>query len=77
MGFEMNLYIVQEYLGVLLMLAVSTAIILVFAVAFVIFQEGIRRAMLWGKTDSRSTFRSPEVPSALIAKKRVRFQLTR
>ena len=48
-GFEMNLYIAQEYLGVLLVLAVSIAILLVFAVAFVVVQEGIRRAMLWGK----------------------------
>ena len=73
----MNLYIAQEYLEVVLILAVSIAILLVFAVAFVVIQEGIRGAMLWGKTDSRSDFRSPKVPSALIAKKRVRFQLTR
>ena len=46
----MNLYMVQEYLGVLLVLAVSTATILVFAVAFVLFREGIRRAVSGAKT---------------------------
>jgi hypothetical protein len=51
MGFPMNLYMVQEFLGVLLLLAVSTATILVFAVAFILFQEGTRRAVHWAKTD--------------------------
>jgi hypothetical protein len=49
-GFEMNFYTVQEFLVVLLVLAVSTATILVFAVAFILFQEGIRRAVLLAKT---------------------------
>lgn len=46
----MNFYNLQEFLAVLLLLAVLTATILVFAVAFVLFQEGIRRAILWAKT---------------------------
>jgi hypothetical protein len=46
----MNFYTVQEFLAVLLLLAISTATILVFAVAFILFQEGIRRAVLWVKT---------------------------
>lgn len=50
LGFAMNLYNFQEFLAVLLLLAVLTATILVFAVAFVLFQEGIRRAVLWAKT---------------------------
>ena len=50
LGFAMNFYTVQEFLAVLLMLAVLTAITLVFAVGIVLFQEGIRRAVLWVKT---------------------------
>jgi hypothetical protein len=50
MGFAMNFYTVQEFLVVLFLLAVSTATILVFAVACILFQEGIRRAILWAKT---------------------------
>jgi hypothetical protein len=50
MGFAMDLYMVEEFLVVLFLLAVSTATILVFAVAFILFQEGIRRAVLWLKT---------------------------
>jgi hypothetical protein len=50
MGFAMNFYTVQEFLAVLLLLAVLTGTILVFAVAFILFQEGIRRAVLWAKT---------------------------
>jgi len=45
-----NLYLVQEFLAVLLLLAASTATILGFAVALVLFQEGIRRAVPWAKT---------------------------
>lgn len=47
----MNVYIVQEFLAVLVLLAVSAAAILVFAFAFILFQEGIRRAAIWAKTD--------------------------
>jgi hypothetical protein len=39
MGSEMNLYMVQEYLGVLLVLAVSLAILFVLAVASVLSLE--------------------------------------
>jgi hypothetical protein len=46
----MNLYMVQEFLVVLLLLATSTATILGFAVALVLFLEGIRRAVPWAKT---------------------------
>lgn len=49
-GFAMNFYTVQEFLVVLFLLAVSTATILVIAVAFILFQEGIRWAVLWAKT---------------------------
>jgi hypothetical protein len=45
MGFEMNLYMMQEFLGVLVVLAAATGTILVFGIAFILFQEGIRRAV--------------------------------
>jgi hypothetical protein len=44
MGFEMNLYMMQEFLGVLVVLATAIGTILVFGIAFILFQEGIRRA---------------------------------
>jgi hypothetical protein len=44
MGFAMNLYIMQEFLGVLVVLAAATGTMLVFGIAFILFQEGIRRA---------------------------------
>ena len=50
MGFEMNLYTMQEFLGVLLVLAALTGTILVFAIVFILFQEGRRRAVCWAKT---------------------------
>jgi hypothetical protein len=57
LGFAMNFYNVQEFLAVLILLAVLTAIVLIFAVGIVLFQEGIRRfqegirrAALWAKT---------------------------
>ena len=40
----MNLYTMQEVLGVLVVLAAATGTILVFGVAFILLQEGIRRA---------------------------------
>lgn len=46
----MNLFMVQEFLVVLLVLAVSMATILAFAIAFILVQEGIRRAVRWAKT---------------------------
>jgi hypothetical protein len=50
MRFLMKLYMVQEILVVLLLLAVSTVTILAFAVAFVLCHEGICRTALWAKT---------------------------
>jgi hypothetical protein len=50
MGLAMNLYWVQEFLAVLLLVAFSTATILAFAVASILFREGIRRAVVWTKT---------------------------
>jgi len=49
MGFAMKLYLVQEILVVLLLLAVSTVTIFILAAAFILFQEGIRRTVLWTK----------------------------
>jgi hypothetical protein len=46
----MRLYEVQEILVVLLLLAASAVTVFVFAVAFILFQEGIRRTLLWAKT---------------------------
>lgn len=54
----MNLYMVQEFLAVLLLLAASTATILGFAVALVLFQEGIRRVVPRAKT---SVVRRPDL----------------
>jgi hypothetical protein len=45
MGFEMNLYMIQEFLGVLIVLAAATGTILFFGIAFILFQEGVRRAV--------------------------------
>jgi hypothetical protein len=42
-------YLVREFLVVLLLLAVSTATILILAVGFTLFQEGIRQTLLWTK----------------------------
>jgi hypothetical protein len=46
----MTLFMVQEFLGVLLVVAVSMAIILAFGVAFILLQEGVRRVVRWAKT---------------------------
>jgi len=54
----MNLYMVQEFLVVLLLLAASTATILGFVVALVLFQEGIRLAVRRAKT---SVVRPPDL----------------
>jgi hypothetical protein len=50
MEFAMNLYTMQEFLGVLLVLAAFTGTILAFGIAFVLLQEGIRRAVHQAKT---------------------------
>jgi len=47
--FLTKLYMVQEILVVLLLLAISTVTILAFAVAFLSLHEGICRAALWAK----------------------------
>jgi hypothetical protein len=51
MGYVRKLYMVQEILVVLLLIAVPTLTVFVFTVAFILIQEGIRRAVLWAKTD--------------------------
>jgi hypothetical protein len=50
MRFEMNLYAMQEFLGVLLLLAAFIGTMLAFGVAFILFQEGIRRVVHGAKT---------------------------
>ncbi len=50
MEFEVNRYAVQEFLGVLLLVAVFIGTMLVFGIAFILFQEGIRRAAHGAKT---------------------------
>jgi len=46
----MSLYIAQEFLGVLLVLAGLVGTILVFGIAVILFQEGIRRTPRGAKT---------------------------
>ena len=50
MGFVGKLYVVQEILVVLLLLAIPTVTVFVFVVAFILLQEGVRRAVLWAKS---------------------------
>jgi hypothetical protein len=49
MGFARKLYIMQEAIVVLLLLAGLMAAILVLAIVFILFLEGISRAVLWKK----------------------------
>ncbi len=49
LGFTAKRYVVQEALVVLFLVAVSTGTILVLAIAFLLFQEGIRRTVQWTK----------------------------
>jgi len=49
MGFAIKLYIVQEILVVLILLAVSTVTILTLAVAFILIQAAVRWAVLCAK----------------------------
>lgn len=44
-----KLYLVQEAVVVLLLVAVSTGTIFAFAVSFLLFREGIRRTIPWMK----------------------------
>jgi len=46
----MNHYVVQEFLSVLLVIAVATGTFLGFALSFVLLQEGIRRAVHAART---------------------------
>jgi hypothetical protein len=46
----MSLYIAQEFLGVLLLLAGLVGTILVFGIAFILFHEGMRRTLRIAKT---------------------------
>jgi uncharacterized membrane protein len=50
MGFAMSLYTMQESLGVLLVLAALTGTMLVLGIGFILFQEGVRRAVHGTKT---------------------------
>ncbi len=45
----MNLYMMQEFLGVMLALAVLMGITLVLGITFILLQEVIRRALVWAK----------------------------
>jgi hypothetical protein len=46
----MNLYTMQEFLGVLLVMAALTGTLLVFGIAFIFLQEGVRRAVHGART---------------------------
>jgi hypothetical protein len=46
----MSLYIAQEFLGVLLLLAGLMGTILFFGIAAILFQEGVRRTLRGAKT---------------------------
>jgi len=45
-----NLYAMQEFFGVLVLLAAFIGTMLVFGIAFILFQEGIRRVVHGAKT---------------------------
>jgi len=46
----MNLYTMQEFLGALLVTAALTGTVLVFVIAFLVLQEGIRWAIHGSRT---------------------------
>ena len=46
----MTLYVVQETFVMLLLLAALAVTTIICAVAFILFQEGMRRTLLWAKT---------------------------
>jgi O-antigen/teichoic acid export membrane protein len=48
--FAMNVYPLQEFLGVVAVLAVLVGIFVFLGVLFILFQEGIRRAIPRAKT---------------------------
>ncbi len=45
MGFEMSIYVIHEFLGVLLLLAGLMGTILVFGIAVILFHEGINQTL--------------------------------
>ena len=68
--FALKLYLLQEILVVLLLVALSMMGLLVFVVAFVLFQEGVRCAILWGKTGvgrlARLSHRHVNPPESIV-----------
>ena len=49
-GFTVKLYVVQELIAGLLLVAIAVMTVFVLSVGFLLFQEGIRRALLWRKS---------------------------
>jgi len=49
-GFTVEFYVVQELIAGLLLVATAVTTVFVFSVAFLVLQEGIRRALLWRKS---------------------------
>ncbi|SRR6266436_2017876 len=47
---KMVYFMAQEAIVVMLLIAILVAVSLLFLVAFILFQEGIRRAILWTTT---------------------------
>jgi CBS domain containing-hemolysin-like protein len=66
MGFAGKPYIMQEAIVVLLLLASLMAAILVLAIVFILFLEGISRAVLWKEKGSRISSRLE--PSSLTSR---------
>jgi hypothetical protein len=69
MGFAGKPYIMQEAIVVLLLLASLMAAILVLAIVFILFLEGISRAVLWKKRAVVSLADSRDEPSSLHPEK--------
>jgi hypothetical protein len=65
-----RVYMLQEALVVMLLIALSVAVILLFLVIFVLFQAGVRQAVLWLKTGivrlSRLTNGQVSPPDSII-----------
>ena len=68
-GFAGKPYIMQEVIVVLLLLASLMAAILVLAIVFILFLEGISRAVLWKKGAVASLADSRVEPSSLHPEK--------
>ena len=69
MGFAGKPYIMQEVIVVLLLLASLMAAFLVLAIVFILFLEGISRALLWKKRAVVSLADSRVEPSSLHPEK--------